>query len=68
MNQKEEILEYINKKGSITQMEALFECGCMRLPARIKDLRDDGYNIKTEMIKVKTKHGHTYVAKYSLGV
>lgn len=65
-NQKEDILNYINENGSITQMEAFYECGCMRLPARICELRQDGHPIKTKMEKVKTKKGYTYIARYSL--
>ena len=33
---------------AITPMEALSVYGCFRLAARIKDLRDDGYDILTE--------------------
>lgn len=34
--------------GPITPLEALEQFGCMRLAARIKDLRDGGYPIITE--------------------
>ena len=48
----------------VTPMTALLEYGCMRLAARIWDLRDDGHDIKERMIRVKTKRGYTHVAQY----
>lgn len=41
-------LEYMKMYGSITPLEALEAFGCMRLGARISDLREDGYVITTE--------------------
>lgn len=61
------ILEHLIKFGSITPMEALSEYGCMRLGARIWDLRDDGIEIETEMVKAKNRFGKDIrFAKYSL--
>jgi len=56
MTQCEMILEHIQKHGSITDMEA-FQLGICRLSGRIFDLREKGYNIHTEMIKGKNRHG-----------
>ena len=50
MSQCEMILEYMKEKGSITPLEALNELGCMRLGARIWDLRHEGHNIRREMV------------------
>ena len=67
MNQCELILGYIREHGSITSREALNHCGCMRLSARIHDLRAMGYNIHMELAKVKIRGGRTTrVARYSL--
>lgn len=44
-------IEYLEKYGSITPLEALNAYGCLRLGARISDLRHDGYNIRTEIAK-----------------
>lgn len=64
--QNKEILEYLKKHGTITQRQA-YTFGCMRLPARISELRSSGFAIKTEMIKVRCKGGRsTRVARYSL--
>ena len=49
VNQCEEILSYIETNGGITPKEAENWLGCMRLAARINDLRKKGYNIRTEM-------------------
>lgn len=54
--QCELILDHIQNHGSITDMEA-FELGICRLSGRIFDLREKGYNIKTEYIKGKNRHG-----------
>lgn len=61
------ILEHLIKYGSITPIEAMAEYGCMRLGARIWDLRDDGIEIETEMVKGKNRFGKAIrYAKYSL--
>lgn len=36
------------KRGPLTAMDALNGCGCFRLAARIKDLREAGHHIQTE--------------------
>lgn len=54
--QAEMILEYLQKYGEITAIEALSAIGCFRLAARIADLRADGHNITTEMSKGKKSH------------
>ena len=50
MTQKKVILQHLKRFGSIEPLTALREDGCYRLGARINDLRNDGYNIITEMI------------------
>lgn len=51
MSQKKEILYHLQQNGTITPIEALNKIGCFRLSARIKDLRDDGHHIQTNMVK-----------------
>ena len=61
------ILDYMRKHGSITAMDAVQEFGCMRLAARISDLRWDGYNIETELEVGKNRNGETVrYARYYL--
>lgn len=66
-NQTELILEHLEKHGTITPLEAQMLFGCMRLGARIWDLRHDGHNIIREMVIVPTRNGGTArVAQYRL--
>ena len=43
--QAERVLDYIMEFGSITQIDALRDIGCMRLASRIADLRKQGVDI-----------------------
>ena len=45
MTQNEAILNYLQSGGSITALESVQEFGCMRLAARIADLKADGHDI-----------------------
>ena len=47
--QTQKILEYLKSGKTISPGEALVWAGSFRLAARIKELRDAGYNIQTEM-------------------
>lgn len=62
MGQREQILEWMQKGNPITPLGALKLFNCLRLGARIKELRDMGYDIVTEMISVGAKR----VARYRL--
>lgn len=67
--QAERILSYIEEFGSITQMDALRDLGCMRLASRISDLKKKGYPISSETEPVKNRYGETsYIKRYSLAV
>ena len=66
MNQTEAILEYLQEGNPITPLEALREFGCMRLAARIADLKAKGYLIDSRPKKVPTRIGETTVAEYRL--
>jgi hypothetical protein len=52
ISQKKQILAYLKTGKSLTQLEALHRFGCMRLASRINDLRNDGWGILTESIKL----------------
>jgi hypothetical protein len=49
MSQAKQILKYLQTHESISPVEALTVAGCFRLAARINDLRNAGYNIKTDI-------------------
>jgi hypothetical protein len=56
------ILRMMPRTG-ITSKDALRMIGCARLASRIHDLRDEGYKISVETVKVR--HG-VHVARYRL--
>ena len=55
MNQTSQILNHIKTHGAITPLMALERYGCMRLAARISDLRQRGHKIETRMKKANNK-------------
>lgn len=63
------ILFYLKEYGKITAKDALQLCGCMRLAARIHDLRRKGIPIKTETHEYRNTAGNKVrYAIYSLEV
>jgi len=67
MTQKDKILAYMKTYGAITPVDAMREFSCMRLGARIADLKKDGYTIRTEMVGSRNKFGdRVHFASYSL--
>lgn len=67
--QADRIIQYMQDFGSITQMQALQDLGCLRLASRISELRKNGHAINRRMIKVKNRYGESCsVAEYSLAV
>jgi hypothetical protein len=66
--QNQRILDYMERHGSITQIEALNACSVMRLASRISDLRRKGHPIESQMVKVKNRYGETCrVKRYYMG-
>lgn len=68
MTQKELILNYLKKYGSITPLEALEHCGSFRLSERIRELAADGHFFqKAWATSISRKTGHiSRVRKYIL--
>lgn len=66
--QKQFVLRHLQEYGSIEPLTALREYGCYRLGAIIFNLRADGYNITTEIMKTKSRITGKPVrfAKYTL--
>jgi hypothetical protein len=63
MSQSEAILAHLQSGESLTAMQALSLFNCLRLGARIHQLREAGHNIQAEIIR--TRSGKN-VAKYTL--
>lgn len=55
--QCDKVLAYMKEFGSITQLDALHDLGCMRLASRISDLRQQGYPIGRRMKTSKNRYG-----------
>lgn len=51
MTHKDRILRHLLDYGHITSMEAIMEYGCTRLSEYIRQLKLEGYNIKSEWKK-----------------
>ena len=69
MNQRQMILQYIKDFGSITSYQAYIDLGITQLATRIKELKEQGYNFKTEWIKKKNRYGKNVAfKKYKLEV
>lgn len=67
--QNERIINYIEKHGSITQLDAYLDLGVMRLASRISDLRRLGVPIAGDITAVKNRHGETvHVKRYYIAL
>ena len=62
MTQTEQILNHLKRGKSITPIQALNRFGCLRLSARIWEIKESGVEVKS---KLESKNGKTY-AKYFL--
>ena len=55
LTQKDRIIRHLNAKGSITALDAMKDYGIMRLASRISELKDEGYNIRSEFVSSKNR-------------
>lgn len=60
MSQSSKILQHLRKRP-LTPLQALSYYGCLRLAARIADLRKKGYIIHTETVRKNKKKFAKYV-------
>lgn len=66
MTQGERVINYIERFGSITPMEAFSDLGITKLATRISELRKAGMEFEKEYIKSKNRFGETvYYMRYS---
>lgn len=54
---KQRVLAWLITGVALTQKMAYEAFGCMRLAARIAELRQDGYNITTTIVTGEDRHG-----------
>ena len=63
--QCDRILQYLEDFGSITQLQAIADLGCMRLASRVSDLKKMGHPIRRRMVTGKNRYGEkTNFAEY----
>ncbi len=58
MHHEKLVSAYMTEHGSITQMEAYEQLGCMRLASVICRMRKRGEAIKAETVEGKNRFGH----------
>ena len=67
LSQKEKVLRHLKEVGPITPLDALHDYAIMRLTSRICELKDEGYDIKSELVSSKNKFGEKVsFSKYTL--
>tara|TARA_R100001443_G_scaffold59147_2_gene69520 strand:- start:335 stop:568 length:234 start_codon:yes stop_codon:yes gene_type:complete len=62
MSQAKNIKHYLESGGKLTPLDALTKFNCFRLAAVIFNLRDEGLDVKTKMVK----NGQKTYAEYYL--
>jgi len=62
MSQAERILKHLKAGKPLTPLQALNKFGTLRLGARVLELRQAGYQIKTRLVR----KGRSRVAEYSI--
>jgi len=55
--QCQDVLNCLEDRGEIDPMVALRDYGIMRLAARVKDLRNKGHAIHSEMVPFRSRYG-----------
>ena len=67
LTQKQRIIRHLKDKKLITALQAMKEYGIMRLTSRICELKDEGYNIKSEFVSSKNRYNEAVsYSKYTL--
>lgn len=57
ITQRQKIVKYMLKFGSITSWEAYESLGITQFATRVKELKQEGYGFKTKWEKRKNKEG-----------
>ena len=60
MSQEDAVMDYLLTGAELTPLEALQKFGCLRLAARIYDLRKDGVDIAERIERNGRKHFAVY--------
>lgn len=66
VTQKQKVIQYIERFGSITPMEAFADLGITKLATRISEMRKSGMEFKIEMVQGQNRFQEPVrYAKYS---
>ena len=60
--QKQRILKWFDTHDTLTRIEAYEYLGIFEAPARITELKQDGYEFETIMKSGKSKYGYPFTA------
>ena len=67
LSQKEKVLRHLKEVGSITPLDAFNDYAFMRLTSRICELKDEGYDIKSELVSSRNRFNEKVsFSKYTL--
>jgi biotin operon repressor len=67
MTQKDRILHYLQSGQRLNRLVSWSRLGVLEAPARISELRADGYPIKTQMKTVHNRYGEKVsIAEWSI--
>ncbi len=64
--QTRDVLDHLEKHGTITDGIAFSRLGIRRLGARVHELRRAGYEVQSRRTKVRGRHGAAHIAEYYL--
>ena len=68
MSQEDRVIDYLEKNGSITSMDAIYHLGIMDLPKRISELIRKGTDINKQWESGRNRYGEPiHYMRYSLG-
>ena len=68
MTQTERVLRYMQKYGSISQLEATADLSITRLASRIHDIQKMGYTVNKRTEYGENAYGKYHYTRYSLEV
>lgn len=67
MTQHDMILDYIERFGSISPMEAFSDLGITKLATRVSEMKRDGIEFEQEIVNSKNRYGEkVHFMKYRL--
>lgn len=67
MTQKEKVLDYLKRNGTITKYDGFKHLGITKVDTIVSYLRKDGYQIVGETVRYKNSEGvPTHYTRYSL--